>query len=235
MAEKKPRTKVKIATSARLDQRLDDGGKRKESAPWAIRGELFLNCSCDVFCPCVVSLGKHVPTDGHCHAWMAIRIDDGHYAGHDISGVNIGILADIPGRMGEGMWKVAVYVDKSASDAGYHGILRILSGKAGGTTGLLSLLIGEVIGAERTDVIIETDGPRRRIMVGKKIQGEIEMVRGATDEPVWIRNTRYWMGPDIIVAKGIRSRLRDFGRMWDFSGKSAEICPIDWHGEEPAA
>ena len=32
------------------------------------------------------------------------------------------------------------------------------------------------------------------------------------------------------VAKGIRSRLRDFGRMWDFSGKSAEICPIDWGG-----
>ena len=109
----------------------------------------------------LVSLGKHPPTEGHCHAWMAISIDEGHYDGEDISGVNIGILADIPGRMGEGQWKVALYVDDSVSYAGYHGIGQIMSGKAGGTTGLLSLLIGEVIGFERTPVIIEKDGPRR--------------------------------------------------------------------------
>jgi len=228
---RRERTKVKIRTENRLDQRVTGGRKQRTTVPWAIRGELFLNCSCDVFCPCVVSLGKHPPTEGHCHAWMAISIDEGHYDGEDISGVNIGILADIPGRMGEGQWKVALYVDDSVSYAGYHGIGQIMSGKAGGTTGLLSLLVGEVIGVERTRVIIEKDGPRRRIMVGKKIQGEIEMVRGATDDPVWVKNTRYWMGPDVIVAKGTKSRLRDFGRMWDFSGKSAEICPIDWKSD----
>jgi len=27
--------------------------------------------------------------------------------------------------------------------------------------------------------------------------------------------------------------VRDYGRIWDFGGKSAEICPIDWKG--PAA
>lgn len=227
---KKERTKIKIAAPSRIDARVNPESREKLGIPWSIKGELFLNCSCDVFCPCVVSLGKHTPTEGHCHAWMAIRIDEGHYNNEDISDVNIGLLADIPGRMGEGQWKVAVYVDESVSYAGYHGILQILSGKAGGSTGLLSLLIGEVLGAERTSVIIETDGPRRRIMVGKKIQGEIELVRGANDDPVWIRNTRYWMGPDIMVAKGVRSRLRDLGRIWDFSGKSAEICPIDWQG-----
>lgn len=232
MAEKRAsnRQKLRIKAPARLDQRLPGGDKQRAGLPWAIRGELFLNCSCDVFCPCVISLGKHKPTEDTCHAWMAIRIDHGHYDGEPLDGINIGLLADIPGRMGEGMWKVAVYVDDSASYAAYHGILQILSGKAGGTTGVLSMLIGDILGAERTPVSIETDGRKRRITVGKKIQGEIEMVQGQTDEPIWIRNTRYWMGPDIIVARGTRSRLRDKGRVWDFSGKSAEICPIDWHG-----
>lgn len=229
--QRRARTPVKIVAKDRLDQRVMGGRKQRTALPWAINGELFLNCSCDVFCPCVVSLGKHPPTEGHCHAWMAISIDNGHYDGEPLDGINIGILADIPGRMGEGQWKVAVYVDDSASYAAYHGILQVLSGKVGGTTGLLSLLIGEVIGAERTKVEITRDGPRRRITVGKKIQGEIEMVRGATDDPVWVKNTRYWMGPDVIVARGTRSRLRDHGRMWDFSGKSAEICPITWSSE----
>ena len=31
---------------------------------WSIEGELILNCNRTVFCPCVISLGKHPPTEG---------------------------------------------------------------------------------------------------------------------------------------------------------------------------
>ncbi|MEI4195386.1 DUF1326 domain-containing protein [Roseovarius sp. E0-M6] len=207
---------------------------KQEGAPaheWAIKGELFLNCSCEVFCPCVVSLGAHPPTEGHCHAWMAIAIDEGDYDGHDLSGLNVGILADIPGRMGEGNWKVALYVDDSASDAAHDGICQIFSGAAGGTTGLFTMLVSEIIGVEREPVEIVRDGKTRAIRIGRKIQGEIEMIDGANpDEPVTITNSQYWMGPDIIAAKGKKSRVRDYGRVWDFGGKSAEICPINWSG-----
>jgi hypothetical protein len=58
---------------------------------WAIRGELILNCNCTVFCPCVVSLGKHAPTEGYCQAWAGVRIDEGHYMGEDLSGLNVGL------------------------------------------------------------------------------------------------------------------------------------------------
>lgn len=202
-----------------------------EPADWSIKGELFLNCSCTVFCPCVVSLGAHPPTEGHCHAWMAVAIDQGHYEGEDLSGLNIGLLVDIPGRMGEGNWKVGLYVDERASDAAFGGILQIFSGQAGGTTGLFTMLVSEVIGAEREKVDITREGSKRGIYIGRKIQGEIEMINGANEEePVMISNSKYWMGPDIIAARGVKSRVRDYGRMWDFGGKSAEICPIDWGG-----
>ena len=86
-------------------------------ADWAIKGELFLNCSCDVFCPCVVSLGAHEPTEGHCHAWMGIAIDEGHYEGESLSGLNVGLLLDIPGRPGEGKGKVSAEVDHNECEA----------------------------------------------------------------------------------------------------------------------
>ena len=41
---------------------------------WEIQGELILNCNCTVFCPCVVSLGVHYPTEGHCQAWLGVHI-----------------------------------------------------------------------------------------------------------------------------------------------------------------
>ena len=222
----------RIATNTRIDAKMP-AQKRGYMKPtdWAVKGELFLNCSCEVFCPCVVSLGQHPPTQGHCHAWMGIIIDEGHFEGEDLGGLNVGLLVDIPGRMGEGNWKVAAYVDERATEKAYQGLLKIFSGQAGGTTSLFTMLVSEIIGAERAPVVIERDGPKRTILIGRKIQGEIEMVTGKDKSaPVVVSNTKYWMGPDIIVAKGLKSKVRDYGRVWDFDGRSAEICPIDWSG-----
>ena len=54
---------------------------------WSIEGELILNCNCTVFCPCVISLGKHPPTEGYCQAWAGVRIDKGVHDGVDLSGL----------------------------------------------------------------------------------------------------------------------------------------------------
>jgi len=232
MARNKRPDADRLPISQRIDQRMPNP-KRRQMSPteWVIKGELILNCSCDLFCPCVVSLGAHPPTEGHCHAWMGIIVDEGHFEGEDLSGLNVGLLVDIPGRMGEGQWKVAAYVDERASGKAYNGLLQIFSGAAGGTTALFTMLVSEIIGAERAPVVIERDGAKRRISIGRKIQGEIEMIGGRDAEhPVMVTNSKYWMGPDIIVARGLKSKVRDYGRVWDFGGKSAEICPIDWHG-----
>ncbi len=201
--------------------------------PWAIQGELILNCNCTVFCPCVVSLGKHAPTEGYCQAWSGIRIDKGHYGDEDISGLNVGLLLEIPGLMARGNWKAAAFIDERASDAAYDGLVAIFSGAARGTTGLFKLLVSEFLGAERAPVTFETEGKERRLTVGKKIQGAVVPVPGKDpDQDIVAVNTQYWMGPDITVATATKGRVRAFGRVWDFDGRSAEICQIDWHGPE---
>ncbi len=233
MTDVAPRSRPsdRLRLKSRIDQRMTSSRRRENPTDWRLKGELFLNCSCEVFCPCVVSLGKHRPTEGHCHAWMAIAIDEGHFEGEDIGGLNVGLLVEIPGRMSEGDWRVAAYVDERASQKAYNGILQIFSGSAGGTTGLFTKLVSTIIGAERAPVEIVREGSRRVLNIGRKINGEIEMVAGnEPDEPVMVCNTRYWMGPDVIVARGNRSRVRDYGRVWNFDGKSGEICAIDWHG-----
>ena len=203
------------------------------STPWAIKGELILNCNCTVFCPCVVSLGKHPPTEGVCQAWSGVRIDDGHYGDADLSGLNVGLLLEIPGRMARGNWKAAAFIDDRASHDAYHGLIEIFSGRARGTTGLFKVLVSEFLGAERAAIAYETEGKTRKLSVGKKIQGEVEPIQGKRrGEDVVATNTEYWMGPDITVAAATKGRVRAYGRVWDFEGRSAEICQIDWSGPD---
>lgn len=198
---------------------------------WALKGELILNCSCAVFCPCVISLGKHPPTEGQCQGWAGIRIDQGHSGDTDLSGLNVALLLDIPGNMARGNWTAAAYIDERSSDAAFEKLVNIFSGKARGTTGLFSILVSTFLGAERAPVSFEREGEKRRLVVPKRIIGEVEPIGGKDPgSHVVITNTEYWMGPDITVAKANQGRVRAFGRVWDFDGRSAEICAIDWRG-----
>lgn len=197
---------------------------------WSLKGELILNCNCTVFCPCVVSLGKHPPTEGYCQTWGGVRIDKGNFGDEDLSGLNIGLLIEIPGLMSRGNWKAAVFIDDRASEAAHKALVDIFSGAARGTTGLFGVLVSEFLGAESQPVRYENDGDTRRLTVGRKIKGEVIPVKDAKGRETTITNTDYWMGPDVVVGTATKGKVRAYGRVWDFDGRSAEICQIDWHG-----
>ena len=80
-------------------------------------------------------------------------------------------------------------------------------------------------------VTYEADGIERTVTAGRKIMATIRQIDGARpDEPVTVQNTSYWMGPEVIVAEGVKAKVRDFGRVWNFDNKSAELCNIEWSG-----
>ena len=85
---------------------------------WTLKGEMALSCSCTVFCPCVLSLGDHPPTEERCQTWAGIRIDDGHIDSEDLSGLKVGLMMDLPGIMSRGNWTAALFVDDKASAHG---------------------------------------------------------------------------------------------------------------------
>lgn len=200
---------------------------------WNIEGDVILSCNCDLFCPCVVSLGRARPSHGYCQSWWGVRIKKGACGGETLDGLNVGILLDVPGRMGEGGWTVALYIDGRASDAAFDGLRRIFTGQEGGSLGILSMLVAEVLGAERADLsFAETEnGWRMTAECGGKKTADcaIEKIAGQREgEDVVIQNSQYWVAPDVVVAVGTKSRVRAFGRVWDFSGRSAEYAKVSW-------
>jgi hypothetical protein len=199
--------------------------------PWHIKGELMLSCNCTVFCPCVVSLGKHPPTEGYCQTWGGVKIDDGRFGDIDLTGIKMGLIIEIPGLMSRGNWTAGVYIDNAADVYQVKALTRIMSGQAGGTTHLLSILVGRFLGVWQEDITYEIDGNTRRFSIPKIIDGEIVPIPGkGPGQMTTIENSQYWIGPQIIVAQAVKSKFRAHGRNWDFKGRSAEICPIDWMG-----
>ena len=202
---------------------------------WKMKADVILSCNCDLFCPCVVSLGKARPSHGVCHSWWGIRIKEGHGGGEKLDGLCVGILLDVPGKMGDGGWTVALYIDERANDAAFDHLRRIFTGQAGGSLGILSLLVAEVLDARRAaiDFVDTPEGWKMTANDGGKVADcEIKRLPGRRDgEDVVIRNSQYWVSPDVTVAIGGKSRVRAFGRVWDFSGQSAEYADVVWHSD----
>ena len=198
---------------------------------WAMKGELVLSCNCTVFCPCVLSLGNHPPTEGYCQTWAGFRIDAGHYGDVDLSGLNLGLIMEIPGYMSRGNWTAGLFIDQRASIYAAKAFTRIFTGKAGGTTSLLSILVGKFLGTEQVPISYETHDRTRVFQIPKIIDGAITPIPGKNKAgDAVITNSEYWIAPEIIVAKSDKSRMRAFGRNWNFTGRSAEICKLDWRG-----
>lgn len=196
---------------------------------WTLKGEMTLSCSCTVFCPCVISLGEHPPTEDRCQTWAGVRIDNGQCDDIDLSGINVGLMMDLPGIMARGNWTAALFVDERANAQAVKALTRIFTGRVGGTTHLLSILVGQFLGVRQVPISYETQDETRIIKIKDYVDGVIAPVRGKeAGQNVVIRNSQYWIAPDVIVAKAEKSRFRGFGRNWNLAGRSSEICKLDW-------
>lgn len=196
---------------------------------WTLRGELVLSCNCTIFCPCVLSLGLAPPTEGYCQTWAGVRIEEGRFGEVDLTGIKLGLIMEIPGLMSRGNWTAGLFVDEHASIYAVKALTKIFTGRAGGSTHLLSILVGQFLGVQQAPITYEVEGQRRIFRVGKIIDGAVTPIAGKDKEaPVVVRNSEYWIAPDITIARADTSRVRAFGRNWNFAGRSAELCRLDW-------
>ena len=199
--------------------------------PWRISGEIVLSCNCDVFCPCVISLGKAQPSQGVCHTWWGLRIHEGHAGDESLDGLNIAAVMDIPGPLAHGDWAVGLYIDERATPAAVERLTEILTGQAGGTTGWFRIVISRLLGTRQVPITFEDTDKGWSVQIPKIIDGTVEPITGAAGEgETRGTNSAYWVAPDVVVCSGTRSRYRDWGRNWDLSGLSAEYAKVKWSG-----
>ena len=187
---------------------------------WNLKGEYVETCSCELMCPCNLSL-DHGATYDFCRVTLVFDVREGVVDGTDIAGCKVALIADTPKVMTEGNWRVGVFVDERASDAQFDRLVQVFSGQLGGPMAGLAPLIGEMLGVERAPIEVDTEGLRLRVRVGTAIDFEIEDVVPFgvdTGEPIRFSGMFHPVGSDLTMAEAKRSSIDAYGIQ--FEGKT---------------
>jgi hypothetical protein len=180
---------------------------------WSLKGDYVETCSCELMCPCNLSL-DHGATYDFCRVTLVFDVREGAVDGTDVAGRKVVMIADTPKVMTEGNWRVGVYVDDGATDEQFERLVQVFSGQLGGPMAGLAPLIGEMLGVERAAIEVDQDGLRHRVRVGSAIDFEIQDVVPfgvETGEPIRFDGMFHPVGSDLTMAEAKRSSIDAFG------------------------
>ena len=180
---------------------------------WHLKGSYAETCSCELMCPCNLSLDNGATYD-YCRVTFVFSIREGQIDGTDVSGLKVVAIADTPKVMTEGNWKIGMFIDEKASDEQADKLGAVFGGQLGGPMAALAPLVGEVVGMERVPIEVVDDGVHHSVRVGDAIDFEIEDIvpfGKENGEPVKFDGMFHPVASDLTMAKAKRSDINAFG------------------------
>lgn len=198
------------------------------ASDWKLKGTYFETCNCEAICPCIVT---GPPPDGKCTVLVAWHIDEGAFGPTKLDGLNVGLVAHVPGHMFQTKWKVALYIDERANDAQRDALGQIYSGQVGGLMAKIAGFIGEVAGVRSVPIEYRADGRKRSVRIGNVAVAEIEAITGGdgaaetvlTNPPINLAP-----GEPLVVARSKQYRFADHGMSIEVSNKNGFYAPFTY-------
>jgi hypothetical protein len=196
---------------------------------WRISGLYFENCNCRILCPCLF-LGD--PSEGNCTNVSAWHIEKGYYSDSPLDGLNVVMVIYCPGNMGQGKWKVALYLDETANQLQKDALTRIYTGDAGGHPAVLASFVDELLGIRSLPIDFQAQGKRRVLLIPDILESDIEAIAGEDGTEVTFSNTPLCVTPGqtSVVAESKRLSFRDHGMQWDTSNRYSSYSPFTYQG-----
>jgi hypothetical protein len=94
---------------------------------WTIRGVEFGNCNCDFGCPCQFGAPS---THGSCEAVVGGHVEEGHFNGTKLDGLNWVMLLQWPGEIAAGNGSQQMIIDERADADQREALRKILHGES---------------------------------------------------------------------------------------------------------
>ena len=195
---------------------------------WSIEGTYFETCSCELMCPCNLSI-DHGATYDYCRVTLVFDIGQGEIEGTDVGGRTLAVIADTPKVMTEGNWRLGMFVDDGASDEQMQKLTAVFGGQLGGPMAALAPLIGEVLGVERAAIEVVEEGLSHAVRIGDAIDFEVEDIVPfgiETGEPAKLTGVFHPVASELTAAEAKRSSISAFGI--EYEGKTGLSSAFSW-------
>ncbi len=196
---------------------------------WRLEGTYFENCNCNVLCPCGAS-SLALPADNErCLVVFAFNVTKGNVDGVDVSGLSIILIADAPGQMTDGNWRVGVVMDAAASHQQAQALGAVFSGQKGGPMAVLAPLIGQQLGVQVSPIQYSNGGTTHRVKAGSLIEMEVDdFVPQGMSAPTKLVGVGHPVNTTLTVAQAKQSRGDCFGLNFSNRGKNGHAAPFSW-------
>jgi hypothetical protein len=189
---------------------------------YRVQGSLLEACSCSAPCPCWIGDDPH---GGVCDAFLAYRIEKGTISGVDVSGIAFALVAQIPGNVLKGNWRVVVYMSNKAKPAQKQAILAAWTGKLGGPLADIAKLVGEVKGVYDVPIQFKLNKGKGTIKIGDKVEAVMAPYVDAKGKPTTLSNTIFTTipGSPAYVSKATYHKVHipEHGMEWSFVNRNA--------------
>jgi hypothetical protein len=196
---------------------------------WKLEGSYFETCSCELMCPCNISM-DHGATYDYCRVTLVFSIANGEIEGTDVSGLKVVAIADTPKVMTEGNWRLGLFVDENATDDQLVKLSGVFGGQKGGPMEAIVPLVGEMLGVERAPIEVVEAGLRHSVRIGDEIDFEIEDIVPFgvdTDQPVrLVGMLHHPVASEFNAAEARRSNINAFGIQYE--GKTGISTSFAW-------
>jgi hypothetical protein len=216
------------------------GQQASQDSKWSMNATIIEACSCPMFCQCYfdtkpASHGSHGGAGEHfCRFNNAFRVNRGSFGDTRLDGAKFWVAGDLGGdfTMGKMDWAV-LHFDPSVTKAQRDGIAQIL---------------GHVYPVKWNSFTMGQDAPIEwkydkdtavAKLGGAKI-AEVSLKRfpGNTDEPIVIKNLKYWGTPrndGFVLMPNVNHALRqvpDGKRAYEFKGTNGFMITFDMKSDD---
>jgi len=199
---------------------------------WAMNATAIEACSCPMFCQCYFNSSPASHT-GHaeggthyCRANLAYRVNKGYYGATRLDGAKFWIASDLGSDFSHGEMDWAVlYFDKTLPQAQRDAIAAV-AGK------LFPVKWHSFKTAEGAvdKWQITKDGAHALLDGGRTAEVKLKRFSGMTDDPVVIRNLRYWGAPrndGFILMPNEVEAYRTGANAFEFKGTNGFLITVD--------
>ena len=207
---------------------------------WSVNATAIEACSCPMFCQCyfnTMPAGHHEhggEATHFCRANLAYKINRGNYGGVKLDGAKFWVANDLGGDFSQGKmdWLVVTF-DKSLTPEQRAGITEIANQ-------LFPVKWNTVTTAEAD---IDTweynkDTAHATMDGGKTAEVRLKRFPGMTDEPIVIKNLRYWGAPrndGFVLMPNEVEAYRVGPKAFEYKGTNGFLITIDMTSKDVAA
>ena len=184
------------AAQTNTDQGKPAAARPRAAAPeWMLNATIIEACSCTMFCPCYFSTvpsghGHGSMVEHYCRFNMGYRVNQGHFKGVSLSGVKLWIAGDLGADFSKGANWAEVTFEPTVKKEQRDALATILPFVYPVTW--QSFTIGQ---DAAIDWMATKDRAEARLDGGKAAIVVLNRNPGMTNDPVVIRNLRYFGAP----------------------------------------